>query len=126
MANGASELSATTDKELFSSARAKAQEAIYRFVTGEEDVDVWDDLRVLIDTEIRSRHWWALRSISAGEISFAAVLTALSESGDVPTDVASSLREHWAILSASHHTWESRPIEEQRAIARSIVSDLYF
>jgi len=103
----------------------RAYRRIATFIEREHVDDVFSDLRVFLETEVRSRYY---RSVSTNNLrgqQFAALLDELERVGAMPHDTRQAVEPLRLTLNTDHHIWTDRSLEEKIGIAEDVLRFVY-
>jgi hypothetical protein len=103
----------------------RAYRRIATFIDREHVDDVFSDLRVFLETEVRSRYY---RSVSTNNLrghQFAALLDELEQLGVMPHETRQAVESLRLTLNTDHHIWTDRSLEEKIGIAEDVLRFVY-
>ena len=87
--------------------------------------DVLCDLRVFLETEVRSRYHQAICLNNLRSVQFAPVLDELARLGAMSEDTRRAIEPLRLTLNTDHHAWMTRSHEEKIGIARDVLRFVY-
>ena len=103
----------------------RAYRRISTFIERQDDDDVFQDLRVFLETEVRSRY---LREIVAHNLrnhQFAPLLDELTRLGVMSNDTRLLIEPLRLTLNTEHHVWTDRSHEEMIGVATDVIRFIY-
>jgi wobble nucleotide-excising tRNase len=103
----------------------RAYRRIAGFIARQHAEDVLSDLRVFLETEVRSRYYRAICENDLRGHQFAALLTELTSIGAMSTETRDAVDQLRLTLNTDHHIWTNRSHEENIGIAEDVVRCAY-
>jgi wobble nucleotide-excising tRNase len=103
----------------------RAYRRIAEFCERRHNEEVLGDLRVFLETEVRSRHHRAITMNRFGGLQLAALLDELVGLGVMSTDTRGAIEPLRLTLNADHHVWTARSHEEKIGIAEDVINCVY-
>ncbi len=105
------------------------QERMYRqidgFIARRHVEDISRDLRVYLETEVRSRFWHQICANKMVSFQFGELLDNLLGIGAITQAQRDEIEQFRLSLNPEHHSWTDRTHEEKIAIATDIISYIY-
>lgn len=103
----------------------RAYRRIVDFIERRHHEDIFGDLRVFLETELRSRHHRTITKYDIGGLQFASLIDELTRLGAMLTDTRQSIEPLRLTLNTDHHVWTTRSHEEKIRIAEDVISCAY-
>ena len=95
------------------------------FVERRHSEDVCQDLRVYLETEVKSRYRKQIADNHLQGHGFGDLLDALLDLGSLSQQVRSELEQFRLSLNPDHHIWTGRSQEDKVALASDLLDFIY-
>lgn len=102
-----------------------AYRRISAFIQREHTNDVLLDLRVFLETEVRSRFYRAIVENELRSLQFAALLDELVRIGVMSVDIRRTIEPLRVTMNTDHHVWMDRSHEEKIGVATDVLRFVY-
>jgi hypothetical protein len=103
----------------------RAYRRISTFIQREHTNDVFQDLRVYLENEVRSRYYMAMCDNNLRALQFAALLDELTRIGSMSPDTRRNIEPLRVTLNTDHHVWTDRSQEEKIGVATDVLRFVY-
>jgi hypothetical protein len=103
----------------------RAYRRIATFIQREHADDVFSDLRVFLETEVRSRYYRAICTNNLRGHQFAALLDELWRLCAMTDGTRQAVEPLRLTLNTDHHVWSDRSHEEKIGIAEDLLQFIY-
>lgn len=98
---------------------------ISEFIERRHTEDISLDLRIYLETEVKSRYRKQISDNNLGNFAFKDLLDRLFELGILTAEVRGEIEEYRLSLNPDHHTWTNRSQEERIGIATDLLDFIY-
>jgi hypothetical protein len=103
----------------------RAFRRISTFIERAHTHDVFQDLRVYLETEVRSRFYMIMSENNLRALQFAALLDELTRLGSMSADTRRNIEPLRVTLNTDHHIWTGRRHEEKIGVATDVLRFIY-
>ena len=101
----------------------------FRHITGftkrQHTEDVCQDLRIFLETEVKSRYRKQIMENDLNELQFKDLLDRLLELGIIEQHKRNGLEEYRSSLNPDHHIWTDRSLEDRIALSSDVLEFIY-
>lgn len=95
------------------------------FIDRQHTEDVSQDLRIFLETEVKSRYRKQIVENGLNGLQFREFLDRLLEFGIIDQDKRNELEDYRLSLNPEHHTWTERSLEDRIALSLDILNFIY-
>jgi hypothetical protein len=103
----------------------RAYRRITDFIERRHREDIFQDLRVFLETEVHSRYYSQILANELREKQFVDLLDELLRVNAFEQNVRSEIEQLRITLNTDHHVWTNRSLEEKIGIATDVVRFIY-
>jgi ABC-type multidrug transport system ATPase subunit len=123
--NHGSQLRRADPRDFTETDHQRAYRRIAGFAQRIHTEDVFSDLRVFLETEVRSHYHRDICMHDLGVLQFGALMDELVRLGAMPVDIRQTIELLRLTLNSDHHVWQRRAQEEKIAIAEDVLRCVY-
>jgi len=123
--NGSSKLKSASPTDFIETDHQLKLRHIAGFIEHQHNEDVCQDLRIFLETEIKSRFRKQIIDKDLNNLSFKNLLDSLLEFGIIDEPLRSELEEYRLSLNINHHTWADRSLEDKIALSADVLECVY-
>jgi len=98
---------------------------IIDFIDRRTQEDIFSDLRVFIETEIRYRFWMQINRLNINSNNFNDLLITLRDSRIISNEIWHNVDQLRQTLNTDHHVWLERTQNEKIGIAQDVIRTVY-
>jgi wobble nucleotide-excising tRNase len=115
----------TDPLDFIESAQQRAFRNISGFIARDHTEDVLQNLRVFLETEVRSRYYQGIIENNLQALQFASLLDNLEQLNIMSAESRRAIEPLRTTLNTDHHVWMDRNQEEKIGIARDVLQLIY-
>ena len=120
-----SQLRSCTPADFIESPHERMYRHIDGFIERRHTEDISRDLRVYLETEVRSRCWHQICANNMVSLQFGELLDNLLRLGAITQSQRENIEQFRLSLNPEHHAWIEREHEEKIGLATDIISYIY-